>query len=424
MRISLIFNILFLVSAGYVLVDLHKSMKERQEIVTDLAVANDIRYGLFNVDKWKNIVADAISQKINELSLDNNLHESLRKPVESALYKMIDNIENYLKQEKESGNWLQKAVKTVAYDIAFDAEKFRKQVPEWTDDVIKQINTLENRNQMKKYLKDKLDDFFNETTAIHHYDVYSYVTNKYGIESYEECVITLSDKSQALSSHSWRLSWILISIVVMMFVTYFAIKPIDRSELHYYTLMLGVMILLLGGILTPMIDIDARISNLEFLFLGETVQFKDQVIFFQSKSVFDVVMLLIKEGDAQTIGVGILIFTFSIIFPTLKFLFSTLAYRFPKWIKENRILRFFVLESAKWSMADVMVLAIFMSYIGFSSIVGAQLDFVSGCDNAGILSTHEHTILQMGFFIFTAYCICGIVFGYVAKKILLSESKK
>jgi len=73
-------------------------------------------------------------------------------------------------------------------------------------------------------------------------------------------------------------------------------------------------------------------------------------------------------------------------------------------------------------MTDVMVLAIFMSYIGFSSIVGAQLDFISSFEDATILSTHEHTTLQMGFFIFTAYCISGIVFGYVAKKVLSTNN--
>jgi len=63
-----------------------------------------------------------------------------------------------------------------------------------------------------------------------------------------------------------------------------------------------------------------------------------------------------------------------------------------------------------------------MSYIGFSSIVGSQLDFVSSFENAKILSTPEYTTLQMGFYIFTAYCISGIVFGYVAKKVLTTNN--
>ena len=436
--ITLIVNVIFLISALCVLVNLNKSMKERQEIVADLAVVNDIRYGLFNVDKWKIVVADAISKKINEFAFDVNLNETLRKPVESAMYKLIDNIEIYLKQEKESGNLIQRKAKSVAINIVFDAEKFKKQVPDWTNDVVKQINTSQNRNQIKKYLKDKLDTFFKETALANNYDIYSYLTNKYNIEDYDECVTELTEKSVLLSSHSWRLTWILISLVVVIFLIYFGtingwgqasplhgLMTADRAlytEIHYYVLLLSVLVLLLGGLLTPMIDIDARISNLEFLFLGETIHFKDQVIFFQSKSVLDVVTLLIKEGDAQTIGVGILIFTFSIIFPVLKIFFSSLSYRFSYLIKKSRILSFFVLESAKWSMADVMVLAIFMSYIGFSSIVGAQLDFLSSFDNATILSTHKHTSLQMGFFIFTAYCLSGIVFGYVSKKVLIKNN--
>ena len=434
--ITLTINFVLLISTASILVNLHKTTEERQEIVADLAVVNDIKYGLFNIDKWKNIVANAISKKVNELALDTNLNETLRAPVENAMYKLIDNVEKYLIQEKETGNLIQRKAKTVAINFVFDAEKFKKQVPDWTNDVVKQINTPQNRNQITKYLKDKLDDIFNETASVNNYDIYSYLTNKYDIEDYDECVTSLTEKSMLLSTQAWRLTWILIILVVAIILIYFATPLLYSTtnnclnmkstynlyaELHYYILLLSVIVLLMGGLLTPMIDIDARISNVDLLFMGEAIQFKDQVIFFQSKSVLDVVILLMKEGDTQTIGVGILLFTFSIIFPAIKIIFSALTYRFPYLIKKNKILNFFVLESAKWSMADVMVLAIFMSYIGFSSIVGAQLDFISSFDNATILSTHKHTSLQMGFFIFTAYCISGIVFGYVAKAKLIDK---
>ena len=36
------------------------------------------------------------------------------------------------------------------------------------------------------------------------------------------------------------------------------------------------------------------------------------------------------------------------------------------------MVRFFVLKSGKWSMADVMVVAIFMAYIGFNGIITSQ----------------------------------------------------
>ena len=38
-----------------------------------------------------------------------------------------------------------------------------------------------------------------------------------------------------------------------------------------------------------MIEIDARIKEMSFLLIGERISFEDQVIFFQSKSIVDVV---------------------------------------------------------------------------------------------------------------------------------------
>ena len=125
-----------------------------------------------------------------------------------------------------------------------------------------------------------------------------------------------------------------------------------------------------------MIEIDA-ISEVNFELLGESIVFYDQVLFFESKSVIDLVKILIEHGDVQTAAIGALVFTFSIIFPTLKLIVSVFAYPFPERIYRNKITRFFALKSGKWSMADVMVVAIFMSYIGFRSLIGSQLDHLS-----------------------------------------------
>ena len=58
-------------------------------------------------------------------------------------------------------------------------------------------------------------------------------------------------------------------------------------------------------------------------------------------------------------------------YPELK---NSAEYHFKKL---NKIVRFLVFKSGKWSMADVMVVAIFMSYIGFTGIISSQLGPVS-----------------------------------------------
>ncbi len=46
-----------------------------------------------------------------------------------------------------------------------------------------------------------------------------------------------------------------------------------------------------------MIEIDARIKEMSFLLIGEKIVFNDQVMFFQSKSIVDVVRILIETGN-------------------------------------------------------------------------------------------------------------------------------
>ena len=79
---------------------------------------------------------------------------------------------------------------------------------------------------------------------------------------------------------------------------------------------------MLGGITTPMIDLEARIDLLLFQLMGEEVKFVDNIIFFQSKSITDVVRILVEEGSLPMIFVGCLVFLFSIVFPALKLISS------------------------------------------------------------------------------------------------------
>jgi hypothetical protein len=62
----------------------------------------------------------------------------------------------------------------------------------------------------------------------------------------------------------------------------------------------------------------------------------------------------------------------------------------------------------KWSMADVMVVAIFMAYIGFSGIVAEQLSQLENISpTIDILTTNESK-LNEGFFLFTGFVILSL----------------
>ncbi|MBK8500112.1 MAG: hypothetical protein IPL52_15140 [Flavobacteriales bacterium] len=56
-------------------------------------------------------------------------------------------------------------------------------------------------------------------------------------------------------------------------------------------------------------------------------------------------------------------------------------------------------------MADVMVVAIFMAFIGFNGVVNSQLgDLEDYATSIHVLTTNNSS-LEVGFYLFTGYCL-------------------
>ncbi|MCD4711395.1 MAG: paraquat-inducible protein A, partial [Bacteroidales bacterium] len=200
---------------------------------------------------------------------------------------------------------------------------------------------------------------------------------------------------------------ILLLVSAVFLVNLVTIRKINL--LQATLLILASFCLLLGGITTPMIDLEARIDQLMLQVLGEEIIFRNNILYFQSKSITDVVRILFEERTLPMIFVGVLVFTFSIIFPSLKLISSLLyTYRIGN-LRENRLIRFFVIKSGKWSMADVMVVAIFMAFIGFNGIIGSQLDQLTRATEPVEIFTTNGTQLLAGFYLFLLFCISSLL---------------
>ena len=85
--------------------------------------------------------------------------------------------------------------------------------------------------------------------------------------------------------------------------------------------------------------------------------------------------------------------------------------------RENPVIKFFVLKSGKWSMADVMVVAIFMAYIGFNGIITNQFGELSKANQELEILTTNGTSLQPGYYLFLTYTLLAIFFsGFLTRK--------
>jgi hypothetical protein len=171
------------------------------------------------------------------------------------------------------------------------------------------------------------------------------------------------------------------------------------------------------GIRMPMLLIQARIDHLEFQLLGEPIAFSDQVLFYQSKSIWDVVQLLLFHGKGNgAIAAGFGVLLFSIVVPFAKLLATTLWQENQNWSGSfwGKLILF---RSAKWAMADVMVVAIFLSYLGFQGVLQDQVQRLesigSGLD---ILTTADSKLLP-GFIAFLGFATLGILLSERLKQL-------
>ena len=64
-------------------------------------------------------------------------------------------------------------------------------------------------------------------------------------------------------------------------------------------------------------------------------------------------------------------------------------------------------------MADVMVVAIFMAYIGFDGIIGSQLDTLTESAKPVDIFTTNGTQLLGGFYLFLMFCISSLALSEI-----------
>jgi len=378
--------------------------KQHQKVKIDLSEINHIRYGMLNVDEWAEQVAYILTEKINEFEVTPENREQLETSVSNVLYTLIDEVED-LMVERTSGNF--SGVKKWVAGFALYVEQLRDSVPSFAHTVVNELDKPETKNLLQNYLNDKLNDFTASTYNRDHTKFLNELLLKYNCDGKEACKELLNDElDQKLEDINMRVL-ILLGVVLLAFLINLLAKR-KLNHVQSILLILSSLCLLLGGIITPMIELEARIDMLLFQLLGEEVVFENNIIFFQSKSITDMVHILMNDGSIQMVFVAVLIFTFSIVFPSVKLICSYLYSLNNEKIMKNKVIQFFVIKSGKWSMADVMVVAIFMAYIGFNGIVGSQMDNLSRSTEPIQILTTNGTHLTGGFYLFLFFCLSSL----------------
>jgi hypothetical protein len=383
--------------------------RQNQTLKTDLAEINHIRYGLLNADQWGDQLATILTIKILEFQLTPESRETVIENLENMLYMLIDDVEEMMTTQT-TGRF--PALKNWIAGITINLDFLRDSVPSYAVQLLDELAKPENKIFLQQFLFNKLNEFAASTYNLDQMLPLQEVMERYDCINKEVCRERIRDEI-GLNNNQINLRVILIlALAGAVFVLNLATRK--RINMVQATLLiLASFCLLLGGVTTPMIDLEAKIDQLMLQLMGEKITFLNNIIFFQSKSITDVVRILFEEGTLPMIFVGILVFTFSIIFPSIKLISSLLyAYRIGR-MRENKLIQFFVIKSGKWSMADVMVVAIFMAFVGFDGIIGSQLDQLRQSSEQVQIMTTNGTQLLSAFYLFLLFCISSLVLSEI-----------
>lgn len=395
----------------------HALSADQEQIKEDFAMSNSVTFGLFSVDQWRDRIAAVINQQIRDFKLTREQQKDMQVAVEKQLHSLVDKtVAEINKPQKSLGGKLKK----LAFNAMVDSGELQAQVRPFAKTIIEKISSPGSQKRLKNVASSKIGQLEKQTydsTSVANYQVTKYLYKKYKVSN----PVQFNQQLRADLASVWvltiRNALFMLGCVVIALALWF----IMRKQVHLQT-TLFVMSLLFAGVLlavgltSSVIEVDARIQSLDLLMMGEKVTFQNQVLFFQSKSIWQIVTTLIGQQKPDAIVVGVLILLFIIILPVIRLLAKGIHLLSPEGLGKNSFIHYLAFESAKWDMADVMIVGMLMTYIGLNGILKSQLSNLNIHNEFLRTVTVNDTSLQPGYFIFAGYVLFATLLSYILKK--------
>ena len=387
---------------AYCFYQLYFLQQKNSELKNDYAEATSVKYGLFNPEIWKEKITIALYEKIDSIDLSGANKELVEEQITNALHLLVDQLNTYLQQKiNEESNGLFRWAKGLAFDIFYDETKIRDQIPEYTEKIMQYIGTEDSKAKIKQFLKDQLDQFMETNVSPIGIQKLDFLKRKYQAQNTEIIPQIIAD--DLIQNEEQSKVWIygIYALSVIIFILAY------KSPIVPNMLMLGGMLLVWApAIMLPMMSVGAELEKVQFNIIGTSFEFNNQTLFYQSKSILDLVKSLFNQDDISSIVVGFLVAFFSVFFPLIKIVMSFI---YSEIKPENNFVRYLVRYGSKWSMADVFVVAIFMGFIGFRSIISHQLKSIEEATNFTSIETADLTEIHFPVFFFVTFVAMNII---------------
>ena len=418
----ILLSVIAIGAASFFGAELYQNSQDKNKLQYDYAEINRVNYGLLNLQLWKEKALDIFTKRISEFRVSPKAYDGLDAQISVFIKqmfdeyllsgKLVDEIADGFSENSKIPKIFINSLKEQAKE-AVQTMDLSKQIPGITKQISREIRKSEP--QLRKIMQDELmalvlvdeeDEYVERRTVIY---------NKYGFDDIDNTKTAIVEKVTTIDERNAQLiKYIIGALLAALLLVTLLFKIVGFSGI--VMVFTGVCIVLLAlGVTLPTIDLDARLNEFTISLVGEKIEFDEQVLYFESKSILGVTKTLWDGAGIDLKIVAILIFLFSVAFPFLKLLLSVL-YVFWDKAAHSKLVQYILFYLGKWSMADVFVIALFMAYIGFYGLVTSQLSGISSNQTGYAVETLNYTKLGPGVLFFTSYVVLSVITSIIINK--------
>ena len=153
---------------------------QKARLRQDLAVLQEVRYGLFNVDEWKEVIRDIITAKIEDFELEEGNQAALQTQIEGLLTTLVSELEQSYYEDRSSS--LIGILQGATSSILGVFNQMKKDIPAMAETIVTFLDNPENREKIRTYLMDTVDEYAAETFGETDYAAVDDILQRRGIE--------------------------------------------------------------------------------------------------------------------------------------------------------------------------------------------------------------------------------------------------
>jgi len=390
----------------------------RMLIKEDYSLANSVTFGLFSIDQWRDRIGAVINEQVQDFQLTAEQKKDIQATVEKQLHSLVSKtVAEINKPQKSIGGKLKK----LAFNTMVDSADLQAQVKPFSKTIMAKISSPASQKRLKNIATSKINELEKQTydsTRVANYAITKYMYQKYKVNNPERFNQEINNQLAANHTIMWSFLIVMLGCVLTALLLWWILrKKLHLQNILFILSLVFALVLLIVGLTTSVIEVDARIKTLHFDLLDGRVAFENQVLFFQSKSVLGIVSALINQPKPDAIVVGALILLFVIVLPLLRLVATGIHILGFGKLAQTGFVRYLAFEAGKWDMADVMIVGMLMTYIGLNGILKSQLANLNMHSGSLVMETANGTSLQPGYFIFAGYVLFAMLLSYILKRI-------